>query len=101
MEIKRLYAEEDRWGRKMRTQMQIAKLMGCGETTVYRVIHSAGAYMALPEPATKEEAAESEARFLADHPELSGQDRLAEVTEEAFKSDRMVEELKRGPLDEE
>jgi len=104
MRIKQLYEEEDQWGRKVHTQMAIAKEMGVSETTVYRVIHSGGAYMAMPEPATEEEAEASAGRFAERFPDLvpegSGMAKLAEVAEERGRGDRMIEEL-RGPLDEE
>ena len=100
MKIKQLYGELDKWGRHVYSHMAIAKMMGIGETTVYRVIHSAGAYMNLPELATDEEAVASLETFKARFPELApGHTKLAEELKEHGKGDRMVDEL-RSPLDE-
>lgn len=44
------YEERDSRGRRMNSIIQIAKEFGVSETTVYRAIHSFGAYMAAPEP---------------------------------------------------
>lgn len=59
MEIKRLYALEDEKGNKLHSQSSIAADLGVSETTVFRTIHKRGAYMALPELKTDEEAAAS------------------------------------------
>lgn len=103
MRIKQLYAEVDDLGRGVYSQMEIAKMMGVSETTVYRAIKSFGAYMALPELATEEEAGASLERFKERFPGLSpdgaGHSKLAELAEDRGKGDKMVEEL-RGPLDE-
>ena len=110
MRIKQLYAEVDKWGRKKHSQMSIAKSMGVGETTVYRVIHSSGAYMALPELATDKDAEASAEEFKKRFPELApGHSKLAELVEERGKGDRMLDEMQdasasepmsKGPLDE-
>lgn len=101
MKIKQLYAEMDQWGRHVHSQMAIAKLMGCGETTVYRVIHSSGAYMALPELVKDGEAEASLADFRERFPELApGHIKLAEELQEHGKGNVMVEEMRKGPLDE-
>lgn len=52
-EIKRMYEERRAGGRRRYTQMEIAKLLGLGETTVYRAIKSMGAYHAAPEPVSE------------------------------------------------
>lgn len=70
LEIKRMAAELDERGRRRWTQMAIAKALGVGETTVFRVLQGSGAYQALPEIKTEAEAEESSARFRAEHPEL-------------------------------
>jgi len=70
LEIKRMAAEVDERGRKRWSQMAIAKALGVGETTVFRVLQGSGAYQALPEVKTETEAEESSARFRAEHPEL-------------------------------
>lgn len=70
LEIKRLANEVDERGRKRYSQMAIAKMLGVGETTVFRVLNGAGAYQALPDPKTEDEALESARRFREEHPEL-------------------------------
>ncbi len=72
MEIKRLYELKDSQGKPLYSQMQIAGMLGVSETTVFRVIHKAAAYARVRELPTQDEAAESEARFKAAHPELFG-----------------------------
>ena len=103
MRIKELYGEVDSLGRGRYSQMEIAKLMGVGETTVYRAIRSFGAYARLPEPAAEDEAADSldafKKRFPGLVPEPSGIDRLAEEAAVRGQGDAMVAEI-RGPLDE-
>lgn len=70
MHIKGLYAEKDEWGRHRFSQMSIAKAMGVSETTVYRAIHSGGAYSSLPELATTADVKESLERLKKEYPEL-------------------------------
>ena len=72
MEIKRLYELRDSKGNLMHSQLQIAGMLGISETTVFRVIHKAGAYVALPAVKTNAEAAASAAAFKEAHPELFG-----------------------------
>lgn len=55
MEIKRLYDLKDDRGRRRYTMMEIAKMMHCGETTVYRAIKSLGGYANVPEPISETE----------------------------------------------
>lgn len=116
MKIKRLYAEKDQFGRGKYSQMAIARLMGCGETTVHRILKGAGAYQGLPELAEPGEAEASLEAFKKKFPEmtgamtedsveeaateiLTGLDKLAEAAAEHTKSDRLVEELKgKGPV---
>lgn len=79
MEIKRLYSLTDQWGRRLHTQMQIAKIMGVGESTVYRAIRGGGAYADIRELPTESEAQESMKRFIAANPDLVPvQTRMAE-----------------------
>lgn len=59
VEIKRLYAEVDQYGRKRYSQMQIAEMLNVSETTVFRAIRSSAAYRFTPEPKTDEDAAAS------------------------------------------
>jgi len=101
LRIKQLYAEQDEAGRRKYSQMQIAVMMGCGETTVYRVLQNAGAYMALPEPATDADAEASLTAFQERFPELApGHTRLAEEAKEQGKGNEMLDEIRRSPLDE-
>ena len=101
MKIKQLYAEVDEWNRGVYTQVEIAKMMGCSETTVYRAIHSAGAYMALPELATEAEAEESLETFKKQFAELvteaSGLTKLVEVAAAHGVVARMVEDGRGRP----
>lgn len=49
-EVRRLYAIRDARGRRVYSQAAIAKIMGCGETTVYRIVNEIGGYQrATPE----------------------------------------------------
>ena len=100
MEIKRLYGLVDGRGRAMYSQMTIASMLGVSETTVFRVINHGGAYGAVPELPTDEEAKASEERFKAANPELCGMDKLQMVAK-ALDAPRkagveMLEELDAG-----
>lgn len=65
MEVKRLYALLDERGRRQYSMMEIAEMLGVGETTVYRAVKKRGAYMAVRDLPTDTEAAESAKRFTA------------------------------------
>ena len=100
MKIKQLYAKTDQWGKHVHSQMEIAKMMGVGETTIFRVLKSSGAYMALPELVVEGEAEASLADFKERFPELApGHSKLVEELKEHGKGDQMVDEM-RSPLDE-
>ena len=101
MKIKQLYAAMDQWGKHVYSHMALAKAMGVGETTVDRVIHRSGAYMALPELAVEGEAEASQEQFKERFPELApGHSKLAEELKEHGKGDKMVENLRKRPLNE-
>ena len=72
MEAKRLYEERDGRGRRLHSIMGLAAEFGVGETTMYRALKRRGAYVGVRELPTQEDAAASEARFRAQHPELFG-----------------------------
>lgn len=124
--IKQLYMELDDFGRPRYTQMQLARMFGVGETTVYRAINSQSAYDGLSEPKTEQqlrvEAEQSAVRLAADLGiQLSGAavepPQAVDVTlkiEQAIAAERerqamrdpakLLEELKslpKNPLDEE
>lgn len=125
-EVKRLYAELDERGRRRYSQMEIAKMLGVGETTVYRAVKSMGAYKALEEPKTQREleleAEASQRRFAAlagleipsgllkEDEEPKGLKKLSELAAAEAAKDRRADELlneltgeqsgPRNPLDE-
>lgn len=70
MEAKRLYAEVDERGKRVHTLMDIAEMLGVGETTIYRAVNARAAYGGLPPPKTADDARASEARFRAANPHL-------------------------------
>ncbi len=104
MEIKRLYGLKDERGRQKHSQMEIASMLGVSETTVFRAIKSRGAYQALPEVKTEEDAAESMKRFAAAHANLLPEapatlklvQGIAEVKEKAQRGNALLDELVSG-----
>jgi DNA-binding MurR/RpiR family transcriptional regulator len=102
MEIKRLYELKDAFDRRLHSQMEIARMLGVSETTVFRTIHKRGAYEGIRDLPTDQEAAESQARFLAANSHLLDQggsaleklqSAIAEVKARPAKVNGMLDEL--------
>lgn len=74
MEIKRLYSLVDSYGKPLYSQMQIAKMLGVGETTVFRAVHKIGAYERVQDLPTDTQAKTSMddvlGRLMKTHPHL-------------------------------
>lgn len=54
IKAKEMYEERDSRGRRVHSHMSIGKFLGVSETTVYRAIHSFGAFMDVPDLPTQE-----------------------------------------------
>jgi len=103
MEIKRLYSLTDENGKQLHTMMDIAEIMGVGETTVYRAIKSRGAYMAIPALKTDDDAAASEKRFREMNPQLFPEGNMVDkmqqqVTERKETPAKMLDEIEDTPF---
>lgn len=103
MEIKRLYSLKDANGRPQYSQMQIAEMLGVGETTVFRVIHKVGIYAQVRELPTDAEAEASLEKFKKMNPHLFAEEgdaaltklqaAVQQVKEKGEAGDKMLAEL--------
>ena len=82
--LKRMYEERDSLGRRVWTQMKLAKEFRCGETTIFRALQSFGAYDTVPEQKTESElqqgAGESLKKLLTMMPELAANASVSAVS---------------------
>ena len=105
MEIKRLYSLLSSTGKPLHSQMEIARIVGVSETTVFRVIHKGGAYAQVRELPTEDEAEASLKRFKEVNRHLFSEEEMGETVlgklqaairetqEKSQAGDKMLEEL--------
>lgn len=101
LQVKQMYQQVKENGRKRYSHMEIAKMLGVSETTVFRAIKSFGAYTGVPEPISETEmqlrAEASQRRFLLEMGLVQppAVPEVAEETRELTVLDRMQEDLAR------